>query len=466
MAQQPLLERGIPPWDPDAPSGGELPEGAYAREVAFLSLKDRRSLANTAGPGVKYAAWGVMLHSLLWLLTPLAEYALAECPEEGYEGIVAVPRDLLTLVGYVFLFAPFHLYCQNKCMRYVIIPQLEVTGRFLFMGLPVQRLGYWTWHIMFSALTCGATLNTLTNGQILGRTLATFTCGGPYQQLEVTWKKVMGEAVIHQIPGFRTSSFLRVSVFAYLLHLVTPLFAWIYARPTAPHQIDYAVQHGEATRYRTPYNYTKTNHGSVVMVLGSLARFEAVTFQDVTYATARIEELSKQQDPDWGEILEIARAELDRAIARFAIIAMLQDAIQTNLQTSMVGIDWSLATGKSRHRHELFGGLDLQMFISVVLCFMSTVSDLLDAIDVLKITHSVSKRLPLGQVDHLSLKVQVLLKHVKRKLVRFAFYMFIFLGMSLWSFAKVVALFVCQKHLWNFHPGELFWDASFSRGCA
>lgn len=463
-----LNPHGVPRWNPDADEDGALPAGSYAQEVAEMLPADRRVLARTVGPAVKYAAFGVFLHFLLWLLTPLAEFALATCPEDGEQGVVVIPLDFLTLIGYLLLFAPLHLYCQCKCMQYVIIPQLEVTQRFTFMDLiPVSRFSYWTWLTIYCALTCGATLNTLTNGQILGRTMATYACGAPYTQIEVTWQSIMNEAIIHEIPGFRHSSFLRMSLCAYAIQLATPIFAWIYARPNHPEHIFYVP--GNEVTYKTPYNRNMpTNHGAVLMVLGSLARFEAVTFQDVTFATHRMTELFKERSAQWQRYyLQIARTELDRAIARFTIIGLLQDVVQTNLQTTVVGIDWFVA-GKNRQQRQAFGGgIDLQMFFSVILCFLSTLADIVDAVDVVKIGVRVLRCFPVGMDWELREDGdRRLVRHIRKKLVRFAIYYAIFISMSVWSFAKLVALFVCKNHIWNIHPWELLFDASFEQGCA
>jgi len=453
-----LNPNGVPRWNKDASAGGELPASAFSEEVAQMAPENRRILDRTAGPVIEYAAYGVLLHALLWFLTPLAEFGLAQCPGDERAGIVQAPNDILTLVGYLVFFAPLHLYCQWKCMQNVIIPQLEVTHRFTFLGMPVYRWKYHTWFVLFSALTCGATLNTLTNGQILGRTVATYACGKPYAELEGTWRRIMETSFIHQIPGFHHSSFLRLSLFAYAIQLVTPLFAWIYARPQEQGQVNYLLSHSAVTPYRTIYSRrVPTTHGAVLMVLSSLARFEAVTFQDVTYATQRMDE--SHAEAGWEtNCLRIGHTELDRAIARFAIIGLLQDALQTNLQTTVVGMDWYLAAKG--------GGLDLQMFVSVVLCFGSTIGDLMDAFDVHKIVVEVYRLFPQGHTARLSDGDRKSLRFFKRKLWRFSFYLLFFVGASVWSFAKLVALFACDRHLWNFHPYQLLLGHSFVGGCA
>mmetsp|Transcript_29571 Transcript_29571/g.93280 ORF Transcript_29571/g.93280 Transcript_29571/m.93280 type:complete len:470 (-) Transcript_29571:278-1687(-) len=467
-ALDPLNPEGLPRWDPDAAVDGALPASAYAREVAELPAEDRRVLGRTCGPAVKFAALGVLLHSLLWLATPLAEFALAQCPEDGQlgVGVVAAPLDFLTLVGYLVFFAPPQLYCQWKCMQYVIITQLEVTGRFKLIGVPIYHLGYYCLFIMCSLLMCTEILNTLTNGQVMGRIAATYACGAPYGELETLWQGVMNQALIHKVPGFHHSSFLRISIFCYALHLAIPLFAWVYARPRWSRFVDYNVRRGTQTEYRTIYNCTPIGHGAAVMVLASLARFAAVCFQDLTYATVLMEDISKRKARGWElDYLKVARVELDRAIARFAIVGILLDVMQTSLQTTVVGIDWHLAKKNSALSQSFLGGLDLQMFVSVILCFISTVVDLADAVDVIKIARRVCVLFPVGGTYHLGLKERRLLRHVRRKLLRFCVYMLFFVGMTVWSLAKLVALFACSDRLWDFNPGVLL-HANFELGCA
>mmetsp|Transcript_57778 Transcript_57778/g.171904 ORF Transcript_57778/g.171904 Transcript_57778/m.171904 type:complete len:188 (+) Transcript_57778:72-635(+) len=182
-ALDPLNPERFPRWDPDAVVDRALPAWAYAaHEAAELSAEDRRVLGRTSGPAVKFAALGVLLRSLLWLVTTFAEIALARCPKDGQKGVgvVAAPLDFLTLVGYLVLRGLPQLYCQWKCMQYVIITQLEVTGRFKLIGVPIYHLGDCCLLILSSLLMCTETLNTLTNGQVMGRVAAKYVCGAPH----------------------------------------------------------------------------------------------------------------------------------------------------------------------------------------------------------------------------------------------------------------------------------------------
>jgi len=463
----------------------------------------------TNGPAIKWAMGGVIVHTLLYLIMPILEYSLSECPTGDQQGLVQAPLDFLTLVLYAAVFAPAHLYCQHQVMKYVIVPQLRVTKKFNFLGIPCEKFPYKYWYYLFAAFTCGATMNTLTNAQILGRILATQSCAKPYERMSEEWNAVMANSTFKI--GTAPPDFAFESCVIYLLWLVNPIYALINALPRKVKARGAAQDDGDnydagdaiskilkydlpqaelsdtkdgtkeimkANIYSTWYNYDSTHH-SVLMVLSSLARFEAVTFQDVAYCQARLEHLEKKQveveipleqrkisrsrthdvsDINFGNDVSdsrsfyydlVMRSTIDRGIARFAIIGLLQDVMQTNLQTSVVAMNWRVS-----------GALDPQMFFSVVMCFFSTVADFPDAVDVYKIVSRFFKSDSDG--DEAVKKLQ---KAINARLYRFAFYTFVFLWVSVWSFAKVAALFVCEEHIWNFHPKEMLFSMSFTSGC-
>jgi hypothetical protein len=275
-------------------------------------------------------------------------------------------------------------------------------------------------------------------------------------EIENAWQNVMGHSIISQIPGFHESSFVRLALFAYGAFILVPFFAMLYAYPTRRLTwVDYDLDGGMPDEYRTPYNCTPTQHGPVLLVLSSLARFEAVTFQAVMYATGFMDSI---MDPQVRvtefytrkyQYLQMLRSELDRAVARFVLIGFLQDSLQTNFQTTLVGVLW----GVSQH-------LDRQLFGSVVLCFLSTLVSVGDVVDVVKLV--LNYRQHKGDFDR---HEAALFAHLEWRFAWFCVFLFIFLFFSLWSGAKLVALFVCDSHLWNFHPIMMLFQENVELGC-
>eukprot|EP00928_Gymnodinium_smaydae_P035402 TRINITY_DN24924_c0_g1_i1.p1 TRINITY_DN24924_c0_g1~~TRINITY_DN24924_c0_g1_i1.p1 ORF type:complete len:450 (+),score=60.35 TRINITY_DN24924_c0_g1_i1:53-1402(+) len=416
-----------------------------------LSAQDQRSIHKVVGPAIKYAALGVAAQALLWLLTPAMEYLVSECPDNGLGGIVQAPNELLTFFFPLAPVAVWHTWCQYKVLSYVLIPQLQMTRTFNFMGYAFRR--YEVWLTCFSALSILTIMNTFTNGQLMGRILATWSCGAPFEQISSRWKLVMQDSLWASL-GW--THFLPLSINMYLLILVIPFFGLLYAVPLQSVKYELADKpENEQHDYKTLYNFfTPVSHGAVLMVLSSLARFEAVTFQGTTYMTRRMDEIFNESHDDETvkehRLRQHARAELSRGMARFVVIGLLEDAVQTSFQTTLIGIDWSLTPGGSRS----LSGLDVQLFISVLLCLLSTTNDLVDALCMPAAIVSTLRTyaIPLGEL--------------KWRLCRFCLYLFMFITVTAWSVAKFIALFVCPNHLWNFHPIHLFIEGDFVAGCA
>jgi len=344
-------------------------------------------------------------------------------------------------------------------MSYTIIPQLAVTQRLVFLDVvPLYRLPYWMALAAFSTLTCCATLNTLTNAQIFGRTMATRVCL-PSTHIDTEWQHVMSRSLFGWL---LPHSFENAATIAYSLALMGPLFSLMYAVPRKKWMFwDYRLEDDTyPLQYKTWWNKKEAvQHGNVLMVLSSLARFEGATFQDMTYAVARMDEIMAERGTRFysyhRRYLSLLRAELDRGIARFAIVGLLQDAVQTNFQTTLVGVNWYVT--KTDYP-------DLQMFFSVFMCFLSTVSDLPEALEVVKLVLNYRKNITQDVLEELDDDEKRLLTALRWRLFRFVIYCVIFLFFSLWSFLKLVALFACKNHLWNVTPRILL--SGFTAGCA
>merc|ERR1712007_108666 len=169
--------------------------------------------------------------------------------------------------------------------------------------------------------------------------------------------------------------------------LLNPLYALLFSVPfdwrKGCHQDKVNFKIPGTGKYRTLWNDNPTNHGHVLMVQSSLARMDMINFQDTSYRLKVMEtfmELSKDQQVK-EDHLRMMLGLLERATARFFCIGLLQNALQTNLQISIAGINWA-----SSHSP------DNQMLFSIVMCWMATIADWPDMAETIKILYKENKK--------------------------------------------------------------------------
>mmetsp|Transcript_33759 Transcript_33759/g.93271 ORF Transcript_33759/g.93271 Transcript_33759/m.93271 type:complete len:469 (-) Transcript_33759:133-1539(-) len=435
----------------------KFPDWAVADEVLALCRKDFPDgcipLTLCCGPAVLWALAGVLNQFMLWLLVPIFAYYWSDCPEDG-KGI-APCTDVFIWVYFVFVCAPVHFYCQAKCVSYIAMPQLAATGRFEFLGFNFNRHSFWIWFLVLVGVTTASLTDTATNGVLLGRVFKTTQCES-YTEIQDLWARVMGQSFITRIPGLHHSEVWRICLVSYLLVLVQPLFAIAYCTPWPLNQgVDYSVGEDSPARkfvlqYTTLYSRVDTNHGMAVQVAASMSRMEAVSFQNQVYTNSRMDRWANSRVTDWEvHYLSLSQSQLHVAIAKFICVGLAQNAIQTNVQTTLVGANYDAT-----------GSLDLQMLFSVIMCLTGTLGDFPDALEVLSIVAKALKGLV--DVDRASPKAAELYSRIQWALLRFLLYLAVYLAVTLWSVLKLVAIFACPHHLWNWHRDFL----SFSAGCA
>jgi len=230
--------------------------------------------------------------------------------------------------------------------------------------------------------------------------------------------------------------------------LLQPLFTLIASLPME-RGVTYSIGFGRDYKfqYRTLYD-RQANHGGVLQMVAEGARMEAVLFQDSDYALAKMDIWYKSRKDDWQfNYQHLATVELGRAVSRFFLKGVLQTALQTSLQISIMGI-YREATGK----------IDSGMVFSVIVTLFGLFTDFPDAIAAVKLSWKVHTSLPwkeLNKIENATLRSACLQERskIRYRMARFCIYMLIYACMLSWSFGKVVAYSWCKSHLWNVGSG-------------
>jgi len=173
---------------------------------------------------------------------------------------------------------------------------------------------------------------------------------------------------------------------------------------------------------------------------------EGVTFQNHAYHMIKIRRVSKG-DLDWrARHLHLVLAVLDVGTAKFIMIGFIQNAIQTNLQATLVGVNYQI------------GHLDMGMLASVIMCWIGTILDFPDIVKTIKVVrHSLQaqKEMCLDEKTHPHYdelhfkKARQARVFLRSKLFLFLVNSTLYFLVTLWSVFKFAAIFACDSHLWN-----------------
>jgi len=317
--------------------------------------------------------------------------------------------------------------------------------------------------VVFSIFVLLNLLDTITNGEVLGRILAThIKCPESADKIEHLWQATMGESLLLKILPIvgHKAHFYTIALIAYLFQLANPLYALFFSVPfdwkkgcCQDQNVDFKIARGELFQeYKTLWNFNKINHGQVIMVQSSLARMDMINFQDTSYRI-KLMELLDEQFPDPGrerggkrftqeekkDHLTVMLGLLERATSRFFCIGLLQNALQTNLQISLAGINWAVS-----------GSPDDQLLFSIVMCWFATIADWPDMAETIKIMCTQYKKVKKDDVDD-GPDIKKLRRTIIIKLGFFVLLFIVYFWISSWSATKFWALFGCDhSHLWDF----------------
>jgi len=199
----------------------------------------------------------------------------------------------------------------------------------------------------------------------------------------------------------------------------------------------------------------------VLQILAETARLEGVIFQDSKCTQRAVKQLienwrhSKDLKLEL-KILKKIQAKIARLAVRFFLVAVLQNALQVNVQISMMAVS-----------RVVTGSIDPQLLFSVVLGLMGLALDFPDMIEAGKLVRQLLNACVTelndpsndGQ-DNLdsqeSRAKNKLESQCKEQLwkcrwifIRYCLYMVVYFVLLVYTLAKLAGFFLCESHLIN-----------------
>lgn len=449
-----------------------LHEFWYNSSILHKARENKKptSFALACGPAVKWAGLAVFLVFFVWLIVPFVAYHNTDCDEKN-RGIQTCHGTWIMWVIVAFLFVP-QWYAQLICFRQVVLNQLAEVDYKICCG-DLGKLGNTLLFGTLSGFTCLSLVDVLTNAQVLGRIMATYSkCPSQEEHVARFWHMTMMRSMFSANPDFWFIAFV-----VYSMQVILPLVAIIYSVPRnvcrrrhrfKASYISYADDQPLVdlkVNYTTMFNCTQTSHAKVAMLLSTLAGFGLVTFLDMSYISNRLERYRREEENDrdgqWRmKYLKCVLDPLERGMARFFLLGLYRNAIQNNLQISVAGINQHLNEGKR----------DPQLMFSIFISWFSTCLELPDIISTLMVVSSgfswyclnIDKSDKRGfkwflakicQSDEEDANVRWVFKRILVNYAMFIGFTFVYICFVVWSLVKFFGLFVCKEHLINIPSG-------------
>lgn len=381
-------------------------------------------------------------------MMPFLAYTLSSCPDS--EGLAVCNNVPLMLLMPIFICNA--CYTQVKCLASIILPQLQLTNDVELLGLHLTRFPFKVLVCVASVMTSLCLVNAMTNAEVIGKICRTKECDS-YDNISSFWNQLAEQslisAVVSKVLWTRKFDFVVEVTFAYMLIAALPLFALAFSVPIEE-GVDYKIgEDGEGKfEYHTFYNQEdNVNHGDVLLLLAEASRMEAVVNQDHKFQYCILDNLANKGQRGWElAMLSAMRKKLARSVVRFFFVATVQNALQTNVQLSVMAVT-----------KEATQVLDTQTCISVTISILSSMADVPDILDLLKLMlHAHAYNLifretfaSIDEDDRYRLRVLQVRAKVRSLLWRFFFFIFLNFAFVSYSAVKLYGYLYCEHHLIN-----------------
>lgn len=349
----------------------------------------------------------------------------------------------------------------------------------------------WLWLAALQVMTFLNLMDQMTNALITAQLIGTSHCTA-YEKISSVWTQTMGQSLIHKFThlfisqSWFYSDFNRDVAFCYILQLVVqPLYVLYTSLPLRPDtrwrpdslnsfSAEKAFSQDNTEKYFV-YASTKTIANCTYYIsminLAEANRMEAIVSQDYKVRVIRQRDIFNASTSDvqgFGkqlmQLLQLAHAAFSRSIQRFVMKGFFQNAIQINLQVSM------LCLTKGVFGLEFLDGF--QCF-SVGLGVVGMLMDIPDMIQAVRFMNAVDtdiqKRMSeadragtwtTGQQEITRGEAEKAYNSFWWRNIRFRGWMCLYMFTALYAGVKLaMGIWVCDKGMWNM----TIWDGHF--GC-
>jgi len=435
-------------WLPDWATHSEILELAEGLPYKIPAWLTSIPVGCVAGPAVKILQFFTpFLFGFVFLFAMLAVYVI-KCPAQGF------PEYPLWLVTCVFLpFLVVAMVVEWICFRYQAYSKVQVIGPFKFAGF---KMDFIPLMLLVGGISALSHSDMMTNGLFMATTwhMGDSSCveaGNLYpEKVEEIWAFVMEHSTLKNTMLSKVN-FSSLTFLAWLLMFLQVIPAVTGGIPRCGESdITYAVYMKDAEdtsptkiEYQTTLD-RKANHGSVLAILAETSRMTSITFNSLSYAQGKAESflLEEARMGKKGETrclldtMHYVKDLLRESVQRLFVVGVLENAIQMNLQTSLMAINQVL--GQRQH----------QVVASILLGFLMSLKKVFDSTTVFVFARDMVRRIRYfspGMTEEEERDLCLIWKLIVVNI----FFLFMYLLLTFYAMAKFIMAFVCEDSMWN-----------------
>jgi len=330
------------------------------------------------------------------------------------------------------------LALEYRCLQYTVLPFAQVTGNFRF----AVKVSYVAWLVLVGCLSVVNKVDMASDSLFLAVALRTDQCQGSEVQLSKVWTETMRQSMMPFLHGIRIST---ITLACYLVMFMQLLYPLAQSTPTWGDSPDLIVGKNGKAEFRNILGHNM-NLGDVLMILGEASNMASLQALNPIYARSK-EQYKWRQERNPTRSLIFLRNELLRGVVRIGLVALLENAVQLNIQTTLFSMNRAVFEGKY---------WQTQTLASILLSLMTSGSKVLGFWQCWKFYRSVNRRiheLMEETEDDLVVGSPSLHQHefdlARKYMVLLWVMIVVFFLLCSYACCKVVAAFVCKESVWN-----------------
>lgn len=444
-----------------------LPSCLINDEVARLAdteFADKPSvpMGLSVGPGIPLLRVTLItIIAYMSAMTVLTGYE-SQCTDTSY----AVYPIWLWLPFLPLIF--FRCYTEWRCLSYAAIPYIQVVGSFKILGKDASVQCWLAWASFLTLLNC---MDICTDSFFVGSTFRTASCPG--EMITEIWHYTMSESKV--VFWLASVPFAHVCLTFFALAFLQVLWPIISTTPSCEEsRVDYKIggkdpDSGEKYILEFANIYgAKTNMGNALYALAEGCGMSTLQTHNPWYPRQKVQQIldnQKDQEQRLMGAYSVLRGELERGLVKYGLNALLENALQANLQISIFAMSRaSLGQHKHMQWQQLFSiaigiilGLVRASLVFELVRFYRQVTDE-------KTKASDQTYQELASDDEAGKEPSFRMRHrgslltwgsdkeeiLCRRLMIIVLVMWsMFIGLMSYAVAKLIMCFICDDSVWN-----------------
>jgi len=332
------------------------------------------------------------------------------------------------------------LALEYRCLQHTVLPFAQVTGSF---RLSCVKVSYIPWLVFVGCLSVVNKIDMASDSFFLAVALRTDQCRGSEVQLARVWSETIRQSLTPYLPWVRIST---ITLACYVIMFMQLLYPLAQSTPTCGDSAYLVVGNTAKAEFRNVLGHNM-NLGDVLMILGEAANMASLQSQNPAYARAK-EQYKWRRELNPTRSLIFLRNELLRNVVRIGLVALLENAVQLNIQTTLFSMNRAVFGGKY---------WQTQTLASIVLSLLTSGSKVIGFWQCWRFYRSVFRRI--GELqeefedDWIAPNARGLYDHeyhLARKYMALLWGMIVvFFLLCAYACCKLIAAFVCKDSVWN-----------------